>query len=105
MPRSQSLPVPPWVHPQGDDFLLDVVVSVRAARTRLMGVYDKRLKLQLAAAPSDGQANYALVRFLAEALQIARAQVEIVAGASNKRKTVRVCAVPLARVLLKLGVG
>ena len=105
MARRQRLQVPAWVHPQGDDFLLDVVVSVRAARTRAMGVYDNRLKLQLAAAPSDGQANDALVRFMAEALQVARAQVEIVAGATSKRKTVRVCAVPLTRVLLTFGMG
>ena len=74
--RRRPVVVPVWLHPQGDDLMLDVVVSVRASRTRVMGVHDNRLKLQLAAPPADGQANDALVRFLAEALQVARAQIE-----------------------------
>lgn len=93
---------PPWLHPQGADVVLDVLVSPRAARTRIMGVHDGRLKVQLAAPPHDGQANDALVRFLAEALGIPRAQIEIITGASNKRKTVRLAAVSVQRVLLVL---
>lgn len=93
---------PPWMHPQDTDVLLDVHVSPRATRSRIMGVHDKRLKIQLAAPPADGQANDALVRFLAEALGVARAQVEIVGGPSSKRKTVKLAGVPAQRVLLAL---
>ena len=93
---------PAWLQPQGNDVVLDVLVSPRAARTRVMGVHDGRLKIQVSAPPSDGQANDALVRFLAEALAIPRAQIEIVGGAANKRKTVRVAAVAVQKVLLAL---
>jgi hypothetical protein len=48
------------------------------------------VKLRLAAPPVDGAANAELVRFLAERLGVARADVTIVRGATARRKTVRV---------------
>lgn len=90
------------MQPQGDDVVIDVVVSPRASRTRILDVYDKRLKIQLAAPPVDGKANDALVRFLAEQLDIPRAQVAIVGGQANRKKTVRLMAVPAQRVFMKL---
>jgi uncharacterized protein (TIGR00251 family) len=93
---------PSWLHPQGEDILLDVFVAPRATRTRIMGVHDGRLKIQLAAPPVDGKANDALVRFIAETLGVARAQVEIVGGPASKRKTVRLAGVPPQRALLAL---
>jgi uncharacterized protein (TIGR00251 family) len=97
-----SVVYPGWLHPQGEDVLLDVFVAPRASRTRIMGVHDGRLKIQLAAPPVDGKANDALVRFLAEALGVARAQVEVVGGPASKRKTVRLAGVAPQRVLLAL---
>lgn len=91
-----------WIHELAGHVLIDVVVSPRASRTRVLDVHDGRLKIQLAAPPVDGQANDALVRFIAAELEVARAQVEIVGGATSKRKTVRVSGVPAQRVLLKL---
>jgi uncharacterized protein (TIGR00251 family) len=93
---------PAWLHPQGGVVLIDVLVSPRASRTRVMGVHEDRLKIQLTAPPVDNKANTALVRFLADALDIARAQVEIVGGSSNRRKTVRLIGINPQRVLLKL---
>lgn len=94
--------LPSWLHPKGDDVLIDVIVSPRASRTRIMGVHDDRLKLQLAATPVDGRANNALTRFLATALGISRAQVAIVGGPASKRKTVRLCGVTAHKALVKL---
>ncbi len=82
--------------------MLDVLVSPRGSRNRVMGVHDNRLKVQLTAPPVDGKANEMLVRFLAEELRVARAQVEIVGGAANRRKTVRVVGVAPHLVLLRL---
>ena len=94
--------LPAWLHPQGDVVLIDVLVAPRASRTRVMGVHEDRLKIQLTAPPVDNKANTALVRFLADALDISRAQVEIVGGPSSRRKTVRVLGVTAQRVALKL---
>ncbi len=94
--------IPAWLHPQGDVLLADVLVSTRASRTRIMGVHDGRLKVQVAAPPVDGQANKALIRFLAETLDVPRAQLEIVGGHANRRKTVRLISVTIQKVLLRL---
>ena len=93
---------PAWMQPQGSDVMLDVHVAPRASRSRIMGVHDNRLKIQLAAPPTDGQANAALVQFLAKCLGVARAQIEIVGGQANCSKTVRLACVPAQRVMLAL---
>lgn len=95
-------PVPPWLHLAEGFVLLDVLVVPRSSKSRVMGVHDGRLKMQLAAPPVDGQANSELVRFLAESLGVAKAQIQIVGGASNRRKTVRVAGVAEHIVVLKL---
>ena len=67
-----------------------------------MGVHDDRLKIQLTAPPVDGKANAALVRFLAKTIGVAKVQVEVISGASSRRKTVRLASVPVHRAILKL---
>jgi uncharacterized protein (TIGR00251 family) len=100
--HTQSAAFPPWIHPNGDDIILDVIVAPRATRSRVMGLHDNRLKIQLAAPPADGKANDALVRFLADALDIAKAQIEIVGGPASRRKTVRIVGVPLHKAVVRL---
>lgn len=94
--------LPVWLQVHGEDLRIEVLVAPRASRTRIMGVHDNRLKIQLAAPPVDGKANDALVRFLADTLGIARAQVEIIGGATSRRKTVRLARVSAQLAVLKL---
>lgn len=93
---------PAWLHEQTDAILLDVVVAPRGSRTRVMGTHDGRLKIQMAAPPTESQANMLLVHFLAQSLGVARAQIGIVGGAANRRKTVRLAGVSTEKVLLAL---
>ncbi|MEO1171548.1 MAG: DUF167 domain-containing protein, partial [Myxococcota bacterium] len=74
-----------WLHEHGDDVLLDVVVTPRASRDRVVGVQEDRLKIQLTTAPTDPKANEALVRFIADTVEVDRVQVEVVGGHSNRR--------------------
>jgi uncharacterized protein (TIGR00251 family) len=67
-----------------------------------MGEHDKRLKIQLTAAPVDGEANRALVQFLSDVLGIPKAQIALVGGATNKRKTVRLICVAKNKALMRL---
>jgi uncharacterized protein len=101
-PRVPAPPLPPWLHEQGDGLLLDVLVAPRASRNRVVAIHDNRLKIQLTAPPVEGQANEALVRFLAEELDVAKAQLSIVGGASSRRKTVRIAGVFPQKVILRL---
>jgi uncharacterized protein (TIGR00251 family) len=46
------------------------------------------LKARVAAPPEDGKANEALIRLIAEALDIAKTRVRIVSGAASRLKTI-----------------
>jgi uncharacterized protein (TIGR00251 family) len=92
----------PWLREAPGGVVLEVLVQPRASRTRVVGVHDGRLKVQLAAPPVDGEANAALVEFLAEALGARRSDVSIERGDTGRRKTVRVSGVaaPAVRAAL-----
>jgi uncharacterized protein (TIGR00251 family) len=86
----------PWARDEAGGAVLEVLVQPRASRTRLAGEHGGRLKIQLAAPPVGGEANEALVEFLAGALHVRRAGVVIARGAAGRRKTVQVTGVSAA---------
>ena len=49
-----------------------------------------QLEIRVAAAPTDGAANDAVVKLLAEALGVSRAEVRIVSGAASRHKRISV---------------
>jgi uncharacterized protein (TIGR00251 family) len=67
-----------------------VRVQPRASRSEIVGELDGALKIRLAAPPVDGAANEELIRFLAKAFGVARAQIEIVSGTTARQKLLRV---------------
>ncbi|HTN53114.1 MAG TPA: DUF167 domain-containing protein [Anaeromyxobacter sp.] len=92
----------PWAADGPGGAVLELLVQPRASRTRVVGEHDGRLKLQLAAPPVDGEANAALVEFLAAALSLRKADVAIVRGETGRRKTVRVAGRTAAQVAAAL---
>ncbi|MCX5730182.1 MAG: DUF167 domain-containing protein [Deltaproteobacteria bacterium] len=88
----------PWLRELPGAVVLEVLVQPRASRTRAAGEHDGRLKIQLAAPPVDGEANRALVEFLAEELGVRKVDVAILRGETGRRKTVRVSGVVAAAV-------
>ncbi|HLL04321.1 MAG TPA: DUF167 domain-containing protein [Myxococcaceae bacterium] len=88
----------PWLKPVPGGVELSLLVQPRASRTRVLGEHDGLLKLQLAAPPVDGEANAALVEFLAKLLGVPRRQVSLIAGDASRRKRVSVQGVETAQV-------
>jgi uncharacterized protein len=76
----------------------DILVQPRASRAKIGPVHDGRLKLSVTSPPVDGEANAAVVELLAKSLGVARGAVEVIAGASSRRKTVRVTGVARAAI-------
>ncbi len=63
----------------------------RAARSEVIGpMADGTLKVRVAAVPEDGKANEELCRILAAHFGVRRDAVEVIAGQTNSRKTVRI---------------
>ncbi len=71
--------------------LLSVKVVPKASKTESAGVMsDGTRKIRLAAVPENGKANEALRHFLADEYGVPLNHIEIVAGHTGTRKTVRV---------------
>jgi uncharacterized protein len=75
--------------------VLAVHVQPGAARTGLAGRHGDALKLRVTAPPVEGRANEAARTALAEALGLRRSQVELVSGASSRRKRFRLTGLTL----------
>ncbi len=76
-----------------------VRVTPRASQNKITEVMpDGTIKVHIVAPPVDGEANEALIRFLAEVLNIAKTRLEIVAGLSGRDKLVSVIDMDAATV-------
>ena len=76
----------------------DVRVLPGASRDEVAGVEDGVLKVRLRARPVEGQANEALLRFLAERLGVRQRQVTLLRGQTARRKAVAVAGVTREQV-------
>jgi uncharacterized protein (TIGR00251 family) len=74
--------------------VIDVVVVPNARRTEAVGLHGEALRIKLAALPIDGAANEALIRWLAEVLDVTRARVTLLHGTSSRRKQLSVEVTP-----------
>ncbi len=81
---------PAWARDGAGGAVLEILAQPRASRSRVVGEHDGRLKVQLAAPPVDGEANAALLAYLADVLGVKRADVALLAGETGRRKRVRV---------------
>ena len=94
-----------WLKPMPAGVELAVLVQPRASRTRVVGEHDGLLKIQLAAPPVDGEANAALLEFLARCLGVSRRQVTLAAGDTSRRKRVVVQGLGAADVEAVMSAG
>lgn len=67
-----------------------------ASRSRVAGVLGDALKLQVAAPPEKGRANAAAVELLSRVLAVPGADIAIIRGLSQPRKTALIRGVALA---------
>lgn len=65
---------------------VDVLVVPNARRSEIVGIHGDRIKVRLASPPEKNKANKALIALFATTFGIRR--VEIVAGRTNRWKTV-----------------
>jgi uncharacterized protein (TIGR00251 family) len=70
---------------------LAVRVTPRASRNEVAEVLDDgTVRVRLAAAPADNEANEALIMFLSEILGVPKSKLDIVAGKAGRDKLVAV---------------
>jgi uncharacterized protein (TIGR00251 family) len=79
----------PELHEAKGRVLLDVHVQPGARATEVVGRHGDALKVRVAAPATGGRANEAVVAVVAEEFGLARHDVELVSGASSRRKRIR----------------
>ncbi len=97
----------PCLQPRGDGCVLLVAVVPQARKTGADGWHDGSLRVRLTAPPVEGQANEALVRWLADQLGLPKRAVQVLRGTSSRRKQLAIekPAADVARWLSSLDLG
>jgi uncharacterized protein len=75
-------------HPHGS--LLSVVVVPRSGKFSIAQLSDGTIQIRVAAPPVDGAANMALLRYLADSLDVPRSRLAVASGASSRRKRIAI---------------
>jgi uncharacterized protein len=84
---------------RGDAVRFAVRVQPRASRDGVLGVQDGALRVALTAPPVDGEANAALIAWLAKRLGVSKRDVTLVQGETGRSKVVEARGVQPADVL------
>lgn len=83
---------------------LEVKAVPGAPRSEVCGWMGTQLKVKVQAPPVEGKANEALVRFLAEELDLPRRNVELLRGDTSRQKVLRITGLSEAELRARLGV-
>lgn len=92
-----------WYRQEGEALLVHLYVQPRASRSRICGIHEGELKLQLAAPPVDGAANDACRSFFARLCKVPRSAVTILAGETSRHKRLRIAGGSVAPIMALLG--
>ena len=81
---------------------MGVQVQPRASRNQIIGEQDGCLKVKLTAPPVEGEANQALVIFLARLLAIPKKNIKLLKGETSRHKLIEISGLSGAELLDKL---
>lgn len=73
------------------EVILKLKIHAGAKKTESNGTLENGvIKLNISAVPERGKANRALLKFLSKEFGVAKSQVEIISGESDRNKVVRI---------------
>jgi len=74
------------------NILLKIYLQPKSSRNEIVGPYRDGIKVRVTAAPVEGRANEALLRFLAKEFGVTPSSIEIVRGHRSREKIIRIAA-------------
>jgi len=77
-----------WYRRDGDVLALTLHVQPGAKRSEIAGLHGEALKIRLAAPAVEGQANEALLKFIAALFDVPLRQVELQRGGKSRHKVI-----------------
>lgn len=81
---------------------VEVFVKPRASRTRLVGVREGALEVAVKALPAEGEANRALIAFIADCVGVRQRDVTIRSGQSSRSKIIDILGLSPSEFRLRL---
>lgn len=92
----------PRLQADKNDVLLPVRVKPRARANTIEGVRGESLLVNVSAAPSDGEANAAVIEVLARSLKLPKSRVSIARGTTARDKTIRLHEMSISDAQMRL---
>jgi len=92
-----------WYQLRKDRLTLTVHVQPGAKRTEVIGLHGDALKIRVAAAAVEGQANARLLDFLRKAFKVPASRISLKHGEHARQKVVEIQGSPLAPEILLPG--
>lgn len=93
---------PPWSEQAGGRILIRIRLTPKSSHDRVDGMVETSaglaIQARVRAVPEDGAANAALIKLLADWLDLPRSSVELTAGGKSRIKTLSVTTDDMARV-------
>ncbi len=83
---------------------LTIKVIPNASRTEVVDWLGESLKVRVQAAPENGKANQALIRFLSSKLHCQRKQIVLESGQFSPQKRIRIEGFERTELIAKLGI-
>jgi len=75
-----------------EEITIKIYLQPKSSRNEIVGPYRDGIKVRVTAAPVEGKANEALLRFLAKEFGVTPSSIEIVRGHRSREKIIRVAA-------------
>ena len=89
----------------GESCTIKVRVQPKSSRNQVDGFQDGALRVRVTAAPTEGQANAAVIAILAKTLGVSKSRLEIIRGHTSRDKVISVDALTEQEVRRKIEVG
>ena len=89
----------------GESCTIKVRVQPKSSRNQVSGFQDGALRVRVTAAPTEGQANAAVIALLAKTLGVSKSRLGIIRGYSSRDKVVSVDTLTEQEVRRKIEVG
>ena len=89
----------------GESCTIKVRVQPKSSRNQVDGFQDGALRVRVTAAPTEGQANAAVIALLAKTLGVSKSRLGIIRGYSSRDKIVSVDTLTEQEVRRKIEVG
>jgi uncharacterized protein (TIGR00251 family) len=77
-------------------------VNPRSGKDQLLDLRSETIRVKLTAPPVEGEANRALIKFIARLCRVPKADVEIVSGEKSRQKTILIRGLELGAIVDRL---